>query len=54
MAYVAEKDIQEKEVKEEEIADRKAFILVNGWELAFPTLEDSIRLLQTFEARRIA
>ncbi|CAN1211255.1 Nitrogen fixation protein NifT [Tumidithrix helvetica PCC 7403] len=54
VVYVAKKDLEEEVVKEEETTDGKVLTLANGWELAFPTLEEPLRLPQTIEAKRIA
>jgi nitrogen fixation protein NifT len=54
VVYVAKKDLEEEVVKEQETAGGKVFTLANGWELAFPLLEEPLRLPQTVEAKRIA
>jgi nitrogen fixation protein NifT len=54
VVYVAKKDLEEEVVKEQETAEGKVFTLANGWELAFPPLEEPLKLPQTVEAKRIA
>lgn len=54
VVYVAKKDLEEEVVQEQETAEGKVFTLANGWELAFPPLEEPLKLPQTVEAKRIA
>lgn len=54
VVYVAKKDLEEEVVKQEETAEGKVFTLANGWELAFPGLDEPMQLPKTVEAKRIA
>lgn len=54
IAYVAKKDLEEEVVQQTSTETGKIFTLANGWELEFPSLEEPLKLPQTFEAKRIA
>ncbi|MDY7023939.1 MAG: putative nitrogen fixation protein NifT, partial [Cyanobacteriota bacterium] len=52
-AYVAKKDLEEDVVEQKVSEEGKIFVLANGWELLFPTLEDPLNLPLTAEAKRL-
>lgn len=54
LVYVAKKDLEEEVVKQTESPEGKIFTLSNGWELAFPNLQEPLKLPQTVEAKRLA
>lgn len=51
--YVPKKDLEEEVVKETVGEEGKILTLANGWELAFPNLEEPLQLPQTFDAKRL-
>ncbi len=51
--YVPKKDLEEEVVEEKMGEDGKIFVLANGWELAFPSLEEPFKLPTTVNAKRV-